>query len=254
MIKYLHEELLHNLDSPNEIVPEVIKIINPKSVVDVGCGTGTFLHCFKNNGVDHILGLDGKWANKDLLFKHITPSEFKEVNLEEKIQVKEKFDLVVSLEVAEHLSEKSADLFVDNLVNLAGNNGVILFSAAIPGQGGQNHINEQWLTYWEDKFSNHGYELKDVLRPVFWNNKKVFWWYKQNMVFFTHKEFQFNMDLNEMPKELRNIVHYECFEQKSAQSLLSNSIFRIKSSVKNILIIAIGHSNFQKIRSSIKKE
>lgn len=250
MIKYLHEELLHNLDSPNEIVPEVVKMITPKSVVDVGCGTGTFLNCFKNNGVNKVLGLDGKWVNKDLLYKNILPSEFKEVDLEGKIKIEEKFDLVVSLEVAEHVSENSADIFVENLVNLGG---VILFSAAIPGQGGQNHINEKWLTYWEEKFLKHNYELKDVIRPIFWNNKKVFWWYKQNMVLFIPKGFEFKKHIDEMPKEVRNIVHYECFEEKTSQSLFSNLYSSIKLIIKNTLILTIGQTNFQKIKRYTKK-
>lgn len=251
MIKYLHEELLHNLDSPNEIVPELIKIINPKSVVDVGCGIGTFLHCFKDKGVKEILGLDGKWANKDLLFKNILPSEFIEVNLENKIEIEKKFDLVVSLEVAEHISEKSANMFVENLVNLGE---VILFSAAIPGQGGQNHINEQWLTYWEEVFLKHDYILKDVLRPIFWNNNKIFWWYKQNMVLFTPKDFKIELSLDEMPSEIRNIVHYECFEENTSQNFFSNLYLNIKQIFKQILILNIGQQKFQKLRNYIKNK
>jgi SAM-dependent methyltransferase len=249
MIKYLHEELLHNLDSPNEIVPEIIKIIDPKSVVDVGCGTATFLNCFKKQGVIKILGLDGKWANKDLLFKNILPSEFIEVNLEGSITLEEKFDLVVSLEVAEHISEKSADIFVENLVNLGG---VILFSAAVPGQGGQNHINEKWLTYWEEKFSKHNYELKDVLRPIFWNNKKVFWWYKQNMVLFIPNGYQLKKDLNEIPKEVRNLIHYECFQEKTAQNFYKNLYSWVKQFIKNILILSMGQKTFFRLKNSKK--
>ena len=71
MSKYKHEEEIHNLKDPNIIVPEIIELLNPKSVVDIGCGLGTFLNVFKRLGVNDILGIDGPWINKDLLGKYI---------------------------------------------------------------------------------------------------------------------------------------------------------------------------------------
>lgn len=87
MSRYIHEEEIHNLKDPDLIVPEIIRLLNPKSVVDIGCGIGTFLHVFKRLGVKDVLGIDGPWVDKDLLYKYIDPSEFKEFNLEEKIQL-----------------------------------------------------------------------------------------------------------------------------------------------------------------------
>ena len=55
MTKFKHDNKnLHNLESPNRIVPEVLKFVSPKSVVDIGCGLGNFLHVFKQNGVEEI--------------------------------------------------------------------------------------------------------------------------------------------------------------------------------------------------------
>jgi hypothetical protein len=85
---------------------------------------------------------------------------------------------VVSLEVAEHLPESSADTFIESLV---AHGDVILFSAAVPGQGGQHHINEQWPEYWQQKFAKHGFYFHDTIRPLIWNNEKVNWWYRQNI-------------------------------------------------------------------------
>ena len=138
--KYVHQEEVHNLISPAEIVPVIYKLFQPKSVVDIGCGIGTFLHCFKKEGVNHILGVDGEWVNKKLLHRYINSDEFLLADLEESLKLDTQFDLVLSLEVAEHLKKESADIFVQNLIS-AGK--LILFSAAIPQQGGQNHINEQ---------------------------------------------------------------------------------------------------------------
>lgn len=80
-VKYFHDEEHHNLISPRVIVPQLVKIINPKSVIDVGCGIGTFLKVFKENGIDDIYGLDGKWTDKNLLSKYIDLSFYKEVDL-----------------------------------------------------------------------------------------------------------------------------------------------------------------------------
>ena len=213
MEKYKHGEQVHNLKDPSIIVPEIMKLLNPKSVVDFGCGLGTFLCAFKKNGVVDVLGLDGAWVNKALLYKYINPDEFVETNLEKEIKFNKKYDLVVSLEVAEHLSADSADIFVKNLVN-SGN--TILFSAAVPNQGGQNHINEQWLTYWEEKFLKYGFIIYDVIRPILWNYSEIFPWYKQNMVLLAPKGLKFNLDVISVPDSMRNIIHYDLFNLKTA--------------------------------------
>ncbi|MBK7870830.1 MAG: class I SAM-dependent methyltransferase [Saprospiraceae bacterium] len=161
---YNHTNILHNLKDPNEIVPILYKVLNPQKVIDVGCGLGTFIRCFKECGAEKIIGIDGGWVDKSLLFQNISEPEFIEVDLERPFNIPEKFDLAISLEVAEHLSPNCADIFIKNLTQLSN---VIVFSAAIPGQGGQNHVNEQWPDYWIKKFNTHGYIVHDVLRPIF---------------------------------------------------------------------------------------
>lgn len=209
MNKYKHEELVHNLDAPREIVPVINELLKPKSVVDIGCGIGTFLKVFKEAGVVEVLGIDGKWVNKKQLLNYIDLDEFIEHDLEKPLLLEKQFDLVLSLEVAEHLSEESADIFVKNLIN-AGN--LIIFSAAIPMQGGQNHLNEQWLPYWESKFSKYDYMIHDVLRPIFWEQPKINWWYKQNMVLITPKDYILHNDLKVNP--ISKLVHYDLLCKK----------------------------------------
>jgi SAM-dependent methyltransferase len=176
--KYIHYEFSEDMVSPNEIAPVVYHLIKPKTVVDFGCGVGTFLRAFKDLGAEEILGLDGPWLSIDQLSKYIDRTTFKETDLEAPVSLSKKYDLAICLEVAEHLKELAADILINTLVRASD---VILFSAAVPGQGGQNHINEQWKFYWEAKFNNHGYYFHDVLRPIFWDNKNIAWWYKQNM-------------------------------------------------------------------------
>jgi SAM-dependent methyltransferase len=179
--KYIHRTDDHNTQSPEQIVPVLIKLFNPKSVLDIGCGTGTFLNIFQKHGVE-IMGVDGDWVNKEQLY--INPSFFKTADLEKTFDLQKKFDLILCLELAEHLSETTADTLIDTLVNHGSR---IIFSAAVKNQGGQNHINEQPFIYWQEKFKKRGFVFYDIFRPVFWNNENIQWWYKQNMFLAAHQ-------------------------------------------------------------------
>ena len=114
-IKYKHTTELHNLKSPNAVVPIINSLFKPKSVVDFGCGLGTWLKVFKDSGINKVLGLDGDWIDTTK-FETSVIDNFKEVDLEKEIKLKEKFDLAISLEVAEHLHKESAGIFIENLI------------------------------------------------------------------------------------------------------------------------------------------
>ncbi|MFD1736789.1 methyltransferase domain-containing protein [Bacillus salitolerans] len=203
--------------SANEIVPFIIDLIQPKSVIDVGCGVGTWLSTFEEKGVDQVLGLDGSYVEESMLL--ISKEKFKPCNLEDPVRIDKKYDLAISLEVSEHLSKESAINFVGFLTSLSE---VVLFSAAIPYQGGVGHINEQWLDYWEDIFKRKGYELFDVIRPKFWTNINVSYWYSQNMVIFVKKNK--NKSLIENLKKFESfsgnlLVHPENYLRKEKQQI-----------------------------------
>lgn len=125
-------------DSAREIVPLVVDLLNPARVVDVGCGTGTWLATFAEHGAA-ILGLDGEYVDRSLL--DIPEDRFVAVDLAQPFQLDGRYDLALCLEVAEHLPADRAASLVDLLTGLAP---TVLFSAAIPLQGGVNHVNEQW--------------------------------------------------------------------------------------------------------------
>ena len=180
-MKYKHSAKLHNLESPRAVIPVITSLLKPKSIVDFGCGLGSWLRVFKDSGIDKILGLDGDWVDRTKIETSVIDN-FKEVDLEKEIKLKEKFDLAISLEVAEHLHKESADIFIENLTNASD---IIVFSAAVPMQGGQNHINEQPLTYWVNLFDKYNYKFYDIIRGRIWNMDNVFWWYKHNMVVFS---------------------------------------------------------------------
>ena len=181
-IRYIHSEQIHTLASPGSIVPQLINIFHPQSVIDVGCGIGTFLHVFLEHGIKDVTGIDGKWVDRKKLM--IPTEHFMEKNLEEDFRMNRKYELVVCLEVAEHLSEEKANAFIKNLTQLGDK---IVFSAATVNQGGQNHINEQHTEYWIQKFSEQEFLFYDIFRNQFWDNKEIDWWYKQNMFLVAHK-------------------------------------------------------------------
>ncbi len=208
--RYIHEESAHNLNDPQIIVPILVEVLKPKNVVDLGCGIGTFLNIFKKLGVTDVLGLDGEWVDKEKLSKNIDLKYFKQVNIEEKISIDRKYDLAICLEVFEHIKEEYTEIAVQSLTNLSD---VIVFSASIPGQVGQNHVNEEWFDYWEEKFKKHGYVFYDVFRPIFWNNKNLARWYKQNMFLVVKNSVNIDCDKfsNYFDNNIKNYVHPEYF-------------------------------------------
>ena len=203
MVKYKHNRQYHNLNSPNQVVPIILDLFNVDSVVDFGCGLGSWLECFRKLGVKNLLGLDGDWVKEEDIHPTIRPY-FKRKDLEKKISLDQKFSISISLEVAEHLEPKAAHTHVKNLIN---SSDTIIFSAAIPNQGGQNHLNEKPLSYWKDLFESEGFKFYDCLRGKIWNNDKVFWWYRQNIVVFSKERLVID---NDFPVD---IVHPELLNQ-----------------------------------------
>lgn len=182
--KFYNHQMSGSVRSAKVILPLVLELIKPESVVDVGCGVGSWLSVFKELGVDDIVGLDGEWVDEELLL--IPKEDFINIDLTSPIKMDRKFDLLVSLEVAEHLPASHADNFINFLTELAP---VILFSAAIPFQGGENHINEQWPEYWIKKFNKRKYHVIDYIRSEIWNNKNVEPFYAQNIFLFVKDDY-----------------------------------------------------------------
>jgi SAM-dependent methyltransferase len=165
------------------VVPMVMDLIRPKRVVDVGCGWGTWLAAFRDYGAEEILGIDGDHVDPERL--EIAQREFLACDLSRPLALDRHFDLAVCLEVAEHLPAESADTLVGLLTSLAP---VVLFSAAVPSQGGTNHVNEQWPDYWAARFEDRGYTLCDCIRDRIWDSPDVECWYAQNILLFSRQQ------------------------------------------------------------------
>ena len=160
-------------------VPVLVELFQPRSVVDVGCGTGTWLSVFCEHGVTDILGVDGPWVEERQ--REIPDVFFREYDLTQPVALERTFDLALCLEVAEHLPAEAGPALIASLTALAP---VVVFSAAIPGQGGEGHINERWPSFWSRYFAAHGYLCFTGLRERLWPSDAVEFWYRQNMLCF----------------------------------------------------------------------
>lgn len=165
--------------SARRVVPLLIDYVAPTSVVDVGCGVAAWLEVLREAGVSDVVGVDGDHVSMDLL--RIPSGLFHAHDLEQPLHLPRRFDLAISLEVAEHLDAAHARRLVADLTQLAP---VVLFSAAVPGQGGTHHVNEQWPDYWVELFRERGYVVIDCLRPRIWDEPDVEFFYAQNSLFF----------------------------------------------------------------------
>lgn len=146
--------------SASVVVPMVLSLVSVKSVVDVGCGVAPWAAEFLANGVPEVLGVDGDYVNR--LQLRIPAERFLAQDLTKPLTLDRRFDLAVCLEVAEHLPESRAAGLVADLTSLAP---CVLFSAAVPGPTGTNHINSQFLPYWIELFREHEYDAIDPIRP-----------------------------------------------------------------------------------------
>src|ERR1700685_413165 len=140
---------LHGSDHPVSgpsagiAVPLILGITGAASVVDVGCGAGNWIVAFQNAGVRDYFGVDGVHIPPETL--RFPVARFLAHDLTTPLRLDRRFDLAISLEVAEHLPESAAAVFVKSLTDAAD---IVVFSAAIPLQSGPGHVNEQWPPYW----------------------------------------------------------------------------------------------------------
>lgn len=163
------------------------------SVLDVGCGTGSWLAEWNESGVSDVFGLDGEYV--DLASLAISPERFQAVDLATPCDLDRRFFLVQCLEVAEHIAESNADTLVRNLID---HGDLVLFSAAVPGQGGEHHVNEQPHSYWHRKFHEHGYVGLDFVRLAIRDEADVEPWYRFNTFLFAREGA-----LESLPAELQ---------------------------------------------------
>lgn len=211
--KFFNEIAEGSLSSAQVIVPYLMELLNPKSVLDVGCAEGAWLVEFKSRGVTDYHGIDGDYVDRARLL--IDADKFSAIDLSKGFSLGRNFELAICLEVAEHLSTEAADRLVGALVRHAP---CIAFSASIPYQDGTGHINEQWPDYWVKLFRSHGYEAMDCIRPRVWSDKRVRWWFAQNtIIYFDPKNLTLKSQLSKFEQidgNLLPLVHPELLLHK----------------------------------------
>jgi hypothetical protein len=179
----LSAKISHNsLNSAGVLIPIVLEYMTPSSVLDIGCKHGEWLSVFQRHGIADVQGLDrARWRAEVL----IDPATFRVVDLSKPFSIDRRFDLSVCVEVAEHLPESAAEPLVRELTAAAP---VVLFSAALPGQGGHGHVNEQPHAFWDSLFAGRDFVKMDCLRPRIWQDARVAWWYRQNIFLYASAE------------------------------------------------------------------
>lgn len=170
--------------SARTTIPHLLDLIgHVDSAVDLGCGVGSWLSVLREHGTSTVTGVDGDYVPREQL--RIDRRDFRPHDLSTPILLGRRYDLAISLEVAEHLPEEMAGPFVATLAAAAP---FVLFSAAVPGQGGTGHVNEQWPDYWADRFEAHGKVTVDALRPLIWDSPEVSSCIAQNVLVFADRE------------------------------------------------------------------
>ena len=215
--------------SAARIVPELLWLIAPESVVDVGCGQGIWLAEFQRHGVADVLGIDGAWveqreflAGSDRFLAH---------DLRQALALDRRFELVITLEVAEHLPPERSESFVADLVALGP---VIAFSASILDCTGTGEVNQQWPDYWAGLFAAFDYAPLDCLRFKIWDDAQIDWWYRQNLILYAHRDYiaarpHLRQLLAEQPPRVRRLVHPENYVEKTRLLLEPNLMHLLRA-------------------------
>ena len=179
--------------SAQKVVPLVLKHLQPDSILDVGCGAGAWLSQYVQFGNHDVVGVDGDYVQTKQLL--IAPELFKRHDVSQPFDIGRRFSLVQCLEVGEHIPTAQSQTLVDNLVKHGDR---VLFSAALPGQGGENHINEQSFEFWRDLFERRGFFPYDFFRPLLRTLQDVEPWYRHNVLLYVRESAA-----GELPDEIR---------------------------------------------------
>lgn len=226
---FYQKENRHSMSSAENIVPLIMELLSPSSVIDIGCGQGEWLNVFARTGAD-VYGVDGPHITDAQLL--IPKSKFTHHDLTQPYQSQQTYSIALSLEVGEHLPDVVCTEYVASLTRLAS---AVVFSAALPGQGGVNHINEQWPWYWQALFKQFGYVRLDPFRHRLWHNPHVAFYYQQNLFLFVdpskHQTLVDKIGIEDKYSEL-TLIKTTILQDMTAASTLQRGLSKVKKMLK----------------------
>ena len=165
-------------ESVEVVVPEIVGSFEPSSAVDLGCGDGQWTMGLARSGV-RTVGVDSAEIDRE---SHRLATFLRRDLTVLAPGCLDRSDICLCLEVAEHLPQRAADSLVALISSISD---IVLFSAAVPGQGGTGHLNEQPHSYWIDRFTARGFSPDQTWRNRFSRRFSVSPWYRGNMIVFT---------------------------------------------------------------------
>ncbi|WP_338571537.1 glycosyltransferase [Erwinia billingiae] len=202
-----------------KILRQIKELYDFESVVDIGCGMGEWLKASSELGAATIKGYDGHYVSREDM--SIDSSFFSEIDLEgDNYSIDEKYDLAICMEVIEHINQESGKKLINQLCNASN---VVLFSAAIPFQGGTGHVNEAWPQQWIKHFNTNGFYVVDLIRPKFWHDESLPWWYRQNAFIFVKNKSLAATYFDKINESLimpHSVVHPDLFLLNSSKNNL----------------------------------
>jgi SAM-dependent methyltransferase len=236
--RYYQTFLFPNLDgalgsgrSADALVPLLIDMLHPKSVVDFGCGAGSWLAALEDLGIHDVLGVDG--PHLDRRYLRIDPSKVLTADLSDSPRLNRRFDVALCLEVAGYIPPPSGENLIRTLTDAAP---VIVFSAPIPSQDDDRvQVNQQWPDYWSKLFASKDFVPVDCIRKRIWSDSRISWWFRQNIVLYVHKEHLATQEAfrnvrgkqAEPPMRLVHPQHYAQIKAELRQGLLRQTLKRV---------------------------
>lgn len=229
-VNYDHSKNHHTTSAAEVILPHLLSLYSPRSILDVGCGKGTWLQVASKLGAPDLLGIDGIDLRDKGDFQ--ADVKFRQVDFRHPWNLNRKFDLALCLEVAEHLPEASAASFISSITQHAD---TVVFSAAIPNQPGYEHINCQWPAYWQGLFNNRKFACYDLFRMKFWEDQRVDPWYRQNLFLASFAP----EDAGHEPR-LVSLIHPELYDQAIQYAVHAENERSKKETIDHFLTGKIG--------------
>jgi SAM-dependent methyltransferase len=208
-IEYCHRQNRHSIAGAAAALPQILCGWRPRSILDVGCGTGTWMRAALDVGVRDVFGIDGVEVDADDLA--VEASRRTILDLTQAWRLERRFDLLLCLEVAEHLGEPNGPALIDALV---AHTDYVVFSAACPSQQGQHHVNCQWPEYWQSIFNQREFVCSDEVRWRIWDDERIEPWYRQNIFVATRDKSMAGRE-----PRIRSVIHPKMWSNSSAEAV-----------------------------------